>query len=255
LNEAKARRFELDIMATSSSALESLYRENLLQEVRSPYLADLLAEATPRHGQWAPVYLNTFVQAYNTNLVKKETLPKTYHDLLRPEWKGKLAIEAEDYDWFAQVVMDMGETQGLRLFRDIVATNGIAVHKGHGLLNNLVAAGEVPLALTIYISAAEQAKLKGAPLDWFAIPTTIARPLAEGMARNSPHPHAAVLFFDFLISEAQSILARRHFVPANRKVESPLNKRPLKLIDASLMLDQARKWQDLFQKTIVNPSR
>jgi iron(III) transport system substrate-binding protein len=255
LNEAKARRFEVDVMAGSSSALEPLYRENLLQEVKSPNLTDLLPEAMPRHGQWAPIYLNTFVQAYNTNLVKKETLPKTYQDLLKPEWKGKLGIEAEDFDWFAQVVMELGEAQGLRLFRDIVATNGMSVRKGHTLLNNLVAAGEVPLALTIYISAAEQTKRKGAPLDWFAIAPAVARANGEGVARNAPHPHAAVLFFDFLIGEAQSILANRQFVPANRKIETPLNHGPVKLIDSGLMLDQARKWQDLFQKTIINQPR
>ncbi len=255
LNEARARRFEVDVMAGSSSALEPLYRENLLQEVKSPYIADLIPEAMPKHGQWVPIYLNTFVQAYNTNIVKKESLPETYRDLLKPEWKGKLGIEAEDFDWFAQVVMELGETHGLRLFRDIVATNGVSVRKGHTLLNNLVAAGEVPLALTIYISAAEQAKRKGAPLDWFVIPPAVARPNAEGVARNAPHPHAAVLFFDFLISDAQSILASRQFVPASRKIETPLSKIPLKLIDSSLILDQARKWQDLFQKTIISPSR
>ncbi len=255
LNEAKARRFDVDVMAGSSSALEPLYRENMLQEVKSPYLADLIPQALPRHGQWAPIYFNTFVQAYNTNLVKKDSLPKTYQDLLRPEWKGKLGIEAEDFDWFAQVVMEMGEAQGLRLFRDIVATNGISVRKGHTLLNNLVAAGEVPLALTIYISAAEQTKRKGAPLDWFVIPPAIARPNSEGVSRNAPHPHAAVLFFDFLIGEAQSILASRQFVPASRKIETPLGKIPVTLIDSGLILDQARKWQDLFQKTIISQPR
>jgi iron(III) transport system substrate-binding protein len=223
--------------------------------VKSPYLADLIPAALPRHGQWAPIYFNTFVQAYNTNLVKKESLPKAYQDLLRPEWKGKLGIEAEDFDWFAQVVMELGEAQGLRLFRDIVATNGISVRKGHTLLNNLVAAGEVPLALTIYISAAEQTKRKGAPLDWFVVPPAIARANAEGLARNAPHPHAAVLFFDFLIGEAQSILAGRQFVPASRKVESPLNSIPVSLIDSALILDQARKWQDLFQRTVISPPR
>jgi iron(III) transport system substrate-binding protein len=255
LNEARGRRFEVDVMAGSSSALEPLYRENMLQEVKSPYLADLIPAALPRHGQWAPIYFNTFVQAYNTNLVRKESLPKAYQDLLRPEWNGKLGIEAEDFDWFAQVVMELGEAQGLRLFRDIVATNGISVRKGHTLLNNLVAAGEVPLALTIYISAAEQTKRKGAPLDWFVIPPAITRANAEGLARNAPHPHAAVLFFDFLIGEAQSILAGRQFVPTSRKVESPFNTMPVKLIDSGLLLDQARRWQDLFQRTIVAPPR
>src|SRR6266852_3057469 len=86
VSEARARRFEVDIMAGSSSALEPLYRENLLQEVRSPYLADIMSQAIAPHRQWVSVYLTTFVQAYNTGLVTKASLPKSYHDLLRPEW-------------------------------------------------------------------------------------------------------------------------------------------------------------------------
>jgi len=255
INEAKARRFEVDVMAGSSSALEPLSREKLLIEVKSPYLADLMPESIAPHREWASVYLNTIVQAYNTNLVKKESLPKTYRDLLKPEWKDRIAIEAEDFDWFAQVVLGLGEAEGLKLFREIVATNGISVRKGHTLLNNLVAAGEVPLALTVYGFIAEQSKLKGAPLDWFIIPPLIARPTAAGVARNAPHPYAAVLFYDFLISDAQPILASRQFVSPSKKVESPFTKGPLKFIDSAVMLDQAKKWQDLFQKTIINPSR
>ncbi len=261
VGEARARRFEVDIMAGSSSALEPLYRENLLQEVTSPYLADIIPEAIAPHRQWVAVYLNTIVQAYNTFLVRKDGLPRTYRDLARPEWKGKLGIEAEDFDWFAQVVTDIDAMQGaregagLRLFRDIVAANGISVRKGHSLLTNLVAAGEVPLALTVYGFLAEQAKRKGAPLDWFVMPPAIARPTAEGLARNAPHPHAAVLFFDFLLGEGQQILASRQFVTVSRKIETPFNRGPLKLIDSAMMLDGARKWQELYQKTIVGPSR
>jgi iron(III) transport system substrate-binding protein len=255
VSEAKARRYEVDIMASSASGLEPLHREGLLTPVKSPYLADLIPEAIAPHGEWASVYLNTFVQAFNTGLVNKATLPKTYHDLLRPEFRGKLGIEAEDYDWFAQVVLGLGEAQGLKLFRDIVATNGLSVRKGHTLLANLVAAGEVPLALTAYGFTAEQAKKKGAPLDWFIIPPLIARPTGAGMAKNAPHPHAAVLFYDFLISDAQPILASRSFVSPSKKIESPFTKGPIQLIDAAVMLDNSQKWQDLFQKTIIAPSR
>jgi len=254
-NEARARRFEVDVMAGSSSALEPLYRENLLQEVKSPALADVIPEAIAPHRQWVAVYLNTIVQAYNTELVAKASLPKTYYDFAKPEWKGKLGIEAEDYDWFAQVVTDLGEAQGLRLFREIVATNGLSVRKGHNLLANLVAAGEVPLALTVYGFQAEQAKRKGAPLDWFAIPPAIARPTAEGVARNAPHPYAAVLFYDFMLGEGQQILASRQFVTVSRKIETPFNKVPLKLIDSAFMLDHAKKWQELYQRTILGPTR
>jgi ABC-type Fe3+ transport system substrate-binding protein len=105
--------------------------------------------------------LTVFVQAYNTNQLKKDDLPKSYQDLLNPKWKGKLGIETEDFDWFAAVVTDMGEAKGMKLFRDIVATNGISVRKGHSLLNNMVAAGEVPLALTVYNYMPEASKKRG----------------------------------------------------------------------------------------------
>jgi ABC-type Fe3+ transport system substrate-binding protein len=261
VGEARARRFEVDIMAGSTSALEPLYRENLLQEVKSPQLADIIPEAIAPHRQWAAVYLNTIVQAYNTNLVRKIDLPRSFRDLAKPEWKGKLGIESEDFDWFAQVVTEMGEAPGsseaaaVRLFREIVNENGISVRKGHSLLTNLVAAGEVPLALTVYGFLAEQAKLKGAPLDWFVLPPAVARATAEGLARNAPHPNAAVLFFDFLLGEGQQILASRQFVTVSRKIDTPFDRSQFKIIDSAMMLDQARKWQDLYQRTIIGPSR
>jgi len=252
IGETRARRFEVDVMAGSSSALEPLYRENLLQEVKSPIFADIIPTAIAPHRQWVAVYLSTFVQAYNTNLISKDSLPRSYRDLVNPEWKGKLGIEAEDFDWFAQVVTDLGEPAGLRLFREIVAANGISVRKGHSLLTNLVAAGEVPLALTAYGFLAEQAKSKGAPVDWFVIPPAIARATAEGLARNAPHPYSAVLFYDFLIGDGQQIFANRAFTPVSRKIETPFKG---EIIDSAIMLDQARKWQDLYQKTIIMPSR
>jgi iron(III) transport system substrate-binding protein len=261
LGEARARRFEVDIMAGSTSALEPLYRENLLQEVKSPNLADIIPEAIAPHRQWAAIYLNTIVQAYNTNLIRKDDLPRSFRDLVRPEWKGKLGIEAEDFDWFAQVVTEMGEAPGaseaaaVRLFREIVNENGISVRKGHSLLTNLVAAGEVPLALTVYGFLAEQAKLKGAPLDWFVLPPAVARATAQGLARNAPHPNAAVLFFDFLLGEGQQILASRQFVTVSRKIDTPFDRSQFKIIDSAMMLDQARKWQDIYQRTIIGPSR
>jgi iron(III) transport system substrate-binding protein len=256
LNEAKARRYEVGVMVASSSGVEPLSREKLLTEVKSPYLADLVPGSVAPNREWASVYLNTFVQAYNTNLVSKDELPKTYRDLLNPRWKGRLAVEAEDFDWFAQVVLGLGEATGLKLFRDIVATNGISVRRGHSVMNNMIVAGEVPLGLSAYGFIAEQAKVKGAPIDWFIIPPLLARPTVAGVSRYAPQPHAAVLFYDFLISEAQPILASRQFVSPSKKIDSPfLRNNTLQLIDSVEMLDNAKKWQELFQTIVLKPSR
>ena len=255
LTEAQGSRYDVDVIELSGPSLESLHREKLLAPVRSPYHADLIAAAVPDHHEWVGARLNIFAQAYNTNLVRKEDLPKSYADLLDPKWKGKLGIEAADDDWFATIVRDLGEEQGLALFRKL-AGNGLSVRKGHSLLTNMVASGEVPLALTVYNFTAEQLKQKGAPLDWFVLPPAVARANGVGIARRAPHPHAAVLYYDFMIGEeGQRILAQRGFVPTSRKVDTPLNKMPLTIVDPALVLDESGKWTRLYDEIIVRQAR
>ena len=247
--EAQAGRNTVDLIETNGPELESLHRENILQRVVSPHHADLIAPALRPHGEWVGTRLNVFVHAYNTKSVKKEELPRTWEDLLDPRWKGRLGIEAEDSDWLAGLFADLGEAKGTRLFKEIVARNGISVRKGHTLLTQLVVSGEVPFALTVYNYKAEQFKRKGAPIDWFSIGTAIARPNGAGVARRAPHPHAAVLFYDFEISEeGQKILAGRDFVPTSKKVDTPLNRIPLKFVDARVTLDEYDKWVKLYEE-------
>jgi len=246
--EARANRHTMDVAETNGPEMESMHREEILQLVKSPYLADLIPQALFPHGEWVSTRMNVFVQAYNTKAVRKQDLPKSWEDLFDPRWKGKLGIEQEDADWLAGMMGELGEARGTKVFRDIVARNGMSMRKGHTLLAQLVVSGEVPLALTVYNYKAEQLKRKGAPIDWFAIGTAIARPNGVGVARAAPHPHAAVLFYDFEISEeGQKILAQRDFVPTNRKVDSPLNKLPLRFVDPSVTLDQYDKWVNLYQ--------
>src|SRR6266849_6257752 len=96
--EARANRNTVDIVETNGPEMESLHRENVLQQVKSPHHADLIAPAMRPHGEWVGTRLNVLVQAYNTKAVRKEDLPKTWEDLLDPKWKGKLGIEQEDSD-------------------------------------------------------------------------------------------------------------------------------------------------------------
>jgi len=257
LAEAKAGRPEVDIVETNAPPLESLHREGVLQPVRSPEHAALIAAALPEHGEWVGSRLNVFVQAYNTRLVSRAELPKSYGELRQPRWKGRLGIEASDEDWFAALVTALGEAKGLELFRGIVASNGVSVRRGHTLLANLVASGEVPLALTVYNFTAEQLKRKGAPLDWFVIPPAIARANGLALARAAPHPHAALLYYDFMLGvEAQRILAERGFVPARHGLQAAaLGGEALRVVDPGLVLDQAEKWTRLYESIFLAPRR
>src|ERR1051325_623456 len=92
LAEAKAGRHEVDIVETNAPPLEPLHREGVLQAVRSPLQAELIPAALPAHHEWVGSRLNVFVQAYNTRLVQREELPRSYADLLQPRWKGRPGI-------------------------------------------------------------------------------------------------------------------------------------------------------------------
>src|SRR5205085_6286876 len=156
-----------------------------------------------------------------TNIIKRADAPTTYQDLLHPRFKGKLGIEADDANWFMSVAGALGEEKGLRLFRDIVAANGMSVRKGHTLLANLVPSGEVPLALTAYSYRIEQLKKEGAPVEIAYLPPVVSFPTGAGVFRRAPHPHAALLFEDFMLTDGQTILAQREAVPTNPKVKTP----------------------------------
>lgn len=246
LLEAKANRFEVDVFETNSPEMEVLSREKVLIAANSPFLNELIPQAIPAHKEWIATRLNIFTCAYNTKLVRKDELPKTYQDLLDPKWKGRLSVEADDSDWLAETVMKMGEEKGIALFKEIARKNAVSVRKGHTLLANLVASGEVPMALTLYNYKIEQMKNSGANVDWFALDPTIARPNANGVARNAPHPHAALLFQDFELTEGQVILGKRDFIPTSTKVPSNLNKMSLTFANPKTTLDDGHKWNKIY---------
>lgn len=249
--ESNAKRYDVDLIHFGSPEMEALTREKILQPVTSATHQDLVPGSVPKHREWAATLLSVWVQAYNTNLVKKADLPKSYNDLLDPKWKGKLGIEGKNQDWFQAVVEGLGGDSGIKLFREISAKNGISLRKGHTLLNNMVVSGEVPLALTLYNYMPEQAKHKGAPIDWFAIEPAITRSNAIGVTRNAPRPNAALLFYEFMLTEAQSLLVSMDYVPSNTKVESPLKNLKLKLVDPVVSLDEQVKWEKLFADTMA----
>lgn len=252
VTETRAGRYDVDLIETNGPELEALYREQILQPIKSPTLVQLLPSAVPAHGAWIGTRLNVITAAYNTNLVGAAEVPKAWEDLLKPEWKSRLGIEAEDFDWMATVAASFAkEEDGIAFFRKLGESNGYSVRKGHTLLTNLVASGEVPFALTVYQYKAAQLKEKGAPVDWLAIPPAAARVNGVGLSRTAPHPNAAVLFVEFELTEGQKILAERGFTPTNIKVQPLPADLEISVIDSAKMLDESQKWRDLYQDIVL----
>jgi iron(III) transport system substrate-binding protein len=260
ITETRGGRYEFDALETNAPQIEALAREKVLQRVESPHIAEvLLPETLPAHGEWTPDRLNLLVYAYNTNAVKRADVPKSWQELLAPKWKGRIGMESTNVEWFAALIEAMGEKAGLDLFQRLGA-NGVAVRSGHNHSAALVAAGEIPLMLGIYSHDAERYKKKNAPVDWFVLPPAIVLPSAVAVSRRAPHPHAAVLFYDYMLSEGQRFYAQVNRVPANKNYDTPVrrlvqDRQPIRVVNSQEAIDDYDKWYALYKRLIVDRSQ
>ena len=250
--EARARRYEADVYETSSHRMEALYRERLLEDFHTPVLRDIVPEAFPRgHRQYVAARFAFFVMGYNTNLVKTSELPASYEDLLQPRWIGRITIEGTDMLWFAAVAKAMGEEKGIAYFRKLAAMKPV-IRNSHILVAQLVASGEVPFFLTAYNNNIETLKLKGAPVEWKPLQPAFGQAASIGVSKYAPHPHAALLFTEFVLSkEGQEIVKAANRVPTSALVDSPLNKFKYEIISPTLALDEGDKWDRLFSNLFL----
>lgn len=255
VTEARAGRFACDVLETNGPEMEALYREQVLDPFRSPQFADLAPAAFPKHRGYVADRFNFFTIGYNTNLVKPNEVPNTYDDLLHPRFVGRIGLEAGDVDWFGAMMKHMGEEKGRTFFRTLAAAKP-QMRSGHTLVGQLVASGEIPLAANIYNHNAERLTVQGAPIRWKALVPTFGRPNAVGVARRAPHPHAALLFADFLLSrEGQTILKARNRVPSSLAVNSHLNAFPFQMIDPAITLDEDEKWTRMWSDLFLRGQR
>jgi iron(III) transport system substrate-binding protein len=249
--EARAHRNTVDVIETNGPEMEMIAREKVLRDYGSKYLADLPPAAVPAHKLWLPDRMNYFVVGYNTQKVKRSEIPATYEGFLDPKWKGRIGIEATDQEWMATLVKTWGEPKGMDFFRKLAAMKP-DMRKGHILLAKLVAAGEVPVGLTMYNSNIESLKRKGEPIDFVPVQPVAARPQGIGVAKDAPHPAAAVLFADFVLSpEGQKLYESMGRVPASTKVKSHLNNFPFTLIEPATVLEESAKWEKLWNELFL----
>ena len=251
VTETRAGRFAFDVVETNAPEMEMMAREKLFAAFHSPHLADLPAGAIPAHRQWMPDRMNFFVVAYNTAKVRRDELPANYQAFVEPRWKGRLGLEATDAEWMATLVKKWGEREGLAWFRKLAEMKP-DVRKGHVLLAELIAAGEIAVGLTVYNANAESLKRKGAPIDWLPVQPVVARAQGIALARHAPHPHAALAFADFVLSlEGQELLSSMGRVPASTRVGSHMNRFDYTLVEPATVLEEQDKWNQLWEELFI----
>ena len=251
LNELRAGRADVDTFETTGAAMEIFHREGLLQRIETDSARSLMPQASFEHREWTASRLNTFVPAFNTNSFKPSDAPKAWSDFLDPKYKGKLAIEDTAVDWFASVVSDIGEEKGLRLFKDIVARNGITPRRGNTLLANMIASGEAPISLTAYENVIARMRDNGAPVELSYVAPVFSTPTGIGVSRRAPHPYAALLFYEFMLTDGQQIYYERGVNPTNTAIKPLPPGVDMKFVNFPELIDHAEKWTKLFKETFA----
>jgi iron(III) transport system substrate-binding protein len=251
--EARAKGLRADVFQASIIQVKQMKDSGLLTKYVSPESANFPAKFRDAEGYWNSTYVLPYVMTYNTKLVSRQDAPKTYEDLLNPKWNGKIGLAPDDDQWFFHLVKIMGRAKGIEYMKSLAKQN-LVVRRGHTLLTTLCAAGEIPIVIVGYLDAVEQVKAKGAPIEWvrfesFPIITAIN---AIAVVSSAPHPNAAKLFYDFVISkEGAKIFRSINRIPPNPD-EQPQNVKGLNLYMAvpdEFMANYKqiqKEWEEIF---------
>jgi iron(III) transport system substrate-binding protein len=219
LVEHRANTHTADVFQASIIQVYQLKNLKLLGRYVSDESAAYRDGFKDPQGYWTAFYQIPYVIGYNTRLVAPKDAPASYEDLLNPKWKGWIALETEEYQWFYHWMQILGRDKGLDFMKKYAGQN-LQMRTGHTLLAQLVAAGEIALATVIYSNRVERMKASGAPIDWVRFKgPTITAINAIAIPEKAPHPNAAKLFVDFALSnEGQSLLRGLRRIPARPEV-------------------------------------
>jgi iron(III) transport system substrate-binding protein len=218
-----------------------------------PEAQGLMAQARDPGRRWYGVYANYNAPAYNTRFVQKAALPKTLEEFAaHKEWAGKIAIVGTDTEWLAANVAYYGEARAKSLIKTIAAALDPALTDGHLALARSVGSGEYWLALNNFLPLTLNVKMSGAPTDfWLMNPVTLIFG-SVGINVLAPHPNAAKLAENFVLSrEAQLFMTRKGRLPTRPDV--PTNPpevgellKAMKIIPILFNGTDERKWQKTF---------
>ena len=253
MTEVQSGRYEFDVVQSAETQAYFLKKKNLLMKYVSPESKFLPKPLVDPEGYWAAVYIMPNVIAFNTQMVKRSEVPRTNEELLNPKWKGKIGMDPTKPEWFAWTLKQMGEEKGLAYMKKLAAQD-LRYHPGLSLLTNLLASGEFPLLLNDYLHTAEDIKRKGGPVDWVAQNPVYTKFQPIEIGAKAPHPNAAKLFVDFVLSvEGQKIIASFARVPTRTGI--PTNIQGLEklnyVVDEFSSADDFNKNYELFQKIFV----
>lgn len=203
--ETRSGKFLGDLLQNNTLGMYFLKKGNFLARYVSPEERAYGREFKDP-GYWTTSSMNVHVIGYNTKTVARNQLPKTWEDLLGPAWTGRIMVSPRE-QWFAWMLQTMGKEKGLNYMRALAKQKPAVRREPTAMRAQLLTAGEADLDLDSTYSVLNPLMKKGAPVNWTTLGPALVVPVGYGLATKSPHPNAAKLFIDFILSQEGQRLA------------------------------------------------
>jgi iron(III) transport system substrate-binding protein len=257
LEEIKAGQYIADVIATTGEQMDLMKREGVFQEHYVPEARHYPDEVKSK-GKQGFYYIGHYETynslGFNTSLIPPAEAPKAMKDLLNPKWKGKMSIVSTTTGtrWIGSTL----EAMGLEFLEKMAEQDMKVQNMSGAALAGLVVSGEVPLSPTIFDANITQAKQKGAPVEWRPLEPVVTTVAYSGLIVKAPHPHAALLFLDYLHSrEGQQLIMKGGLWSPREDVGTLEHKFKKSYIDEKYSVDEAEKkyaeWDSLMQKLFI----
>ena len=225
--EAEAGRNGVDLVDGTFTS-QALKPKGLLMNWLPMAAERFPADLVDPEKTWVAINLYFATPAFNTDAIARGSEPLTLQDLLQPRWRGKIAWSsvagsATGAGFIGAVLRDLGEQAGMEYLTALAKQDVTGVPVQARALLDQVISGEYPIMLQGFNSQAIVAKRKGAPVDWIPMNPATGALIASSVIKKAPHPAAARLLLDFLISEeGQSIFRDHDYIPADPAI-APLD--------------------------------
>jgi iron(III) transport system substrate-binding protein len=208
--EARAGRVIVDVVGSAPTEIWELKEKSYSGPYLSPELAAFPPGSYDPQGYWSSFEVTPIVVAFNSKLVPPAEAPRSYQDLLLPKWKGKMSLGSDEYAWYSVMLDGMGKAKALDYLRALARQQLYIPGTSSIIRLQLAMAGETEIAIAARGRRVVEYKEKGAPVDYRLFDPYPAEPNAVVIMRRAAHPHASILFVDWILSEeAQTMMAQQ----------------------------------------------
>jgi iron(III) transport system substrate-binding protein len=220
MEEYQAGAYYVDVFEQPTAGMIVPRTLGFLQPYATPEATNYSAAAIEKDGRWISIREGYIGLGFTTKKMASADAPKTYRDLLNPKYKDIMALSgaiSTASGWVGAMVLAEGED-----FVRKLGEQNIRVYAMSGrAIANMMISGEVTLSPTIYSSHVEASRKVDAPLEWRALGPVPVTDTSVALAAKAPHPHAAMLYIDFMLSkEAQLQLHDLGYLSARNDMPS-----------------------------------